>query len=79
MTPREFARAFRIGCDRVRGMILRGELGAINVAPARCGRPRFVILPDHVRAFVNAHQAVTPERPSPRRRRTATEVDYFPD
>ena len=49
MTPREFARYARLSPDRVRAMIASGELGAVNTAPARCGRPRYVILPHHIR------------------------------
>jgi hypothetical protein len=79
MTPNEVGRLRRISPDRVRAMIIRGELGAINTAPAHCGRPRYIVLPHHLDAWDRRHQAVTPARPTPRRRRQNGQVDYYPD
>jgi len=50
LTPSELARLFLIGPDHVRDLIKRGELGAVNVARSRCGRPSYVVLPHHVAA-----------------------------
>jgi hypothetical protein len=77
LTPNEFAAAYRIGPDRVRGMILRGQLGAVNVAPPG-SRPRYVILPRHVQAWEHEHRAARPA-PAPRKRRRRQEVDFFPN
>jgi hypothetical protein len=77
MTPAELARMLRMGRDRILGMIRRGELPAINTAPARCGRPRYVILPDHLAHYLSSHLAAEP-KPSPRRRKRSQMVDYFP-
>jgi excisionase family DNA binding protein len=78
-TPAEVARMLRIGKDRVRSMIHSGELPAINTAPVRCGRPRYVVLPDGLAAFMKTHTAVD-AKPSPRRRRRQSgTIDYFPD
>jgi len=80
LTIREFARRHRMGPDRVRGMVQRGELGAVNTAARRCGKPRCIILPEHVAAWVAAHQATTATpKPAPRRRRQAGLTDYYPD
>jgi hypothetical protein len=79
MTPAEVGKLLRIGPDRVRAMIACGELGAIDTAPRRCGRPRYVILPHHLAAWEMSHQAVTPpDAPRPRRRKEKV-PDYFPD
>jgi hypothetical protein len=80
-TPAEVGRFLRVNGDRVRDWIRRGEMGALNLAPRRCGRPRYIILPEHLAEFVRRHRAATPAAKSaPRRRRPAVgQVDYFPD
>ncbi len=76
-TPRELARELRVSPERVRNWILRGDLLAINTAePGE--RPRWVILPDHLAAFLAARQAKPPVKPVRRRRRPEL-VDYYPD
>jgi hypothetical protein len=45
LTVRDVARRYRVGEDKVRGWIARGELAAINTATVMCGRPRWVIPP----------------------------------
>jgi hypothetical protein len=55
-TPREFSRVHRLSVDRVLGMIRAGKLGALNLSVNRCGRPRFVIMPDHEAAFRERYQ-----------------------
>jgi excisionase family DNA binding protein len=45
MTVREVARRYRVGEDKVRGWIQRGEMRAVNTAATLCGRPRWVVLP----------------------------------
>jgi hypothetical protein len=72
------ARYLRISPDRVREMIARGELGAIDTAPRRCGRPRFVILPHHLVEWEQRHRAAT-RPPTLRRRRRTVPVDYLAD
>jgi excisionase family DNA binding protein len=78
MTTSEAARYLRIGPDRLRAMILAGELGAINVARHRCGKPRYVILPEHIREFVQRRSAV-PIKPTPKPKRRPEIIDYYPD
>jgi excisionase family DNA binding protein len=81
-TPNELARLLRVSPDRIRAWIKAGELGAIDTARHRCGRPRYVILPVHLEEFERRRRAATtPTKPAARRRRrTATaEVDYYPD
>src|SRR5260370_15197166 len=79
-TTQDLADLFRISPDRVRTWIRSGELGAINTAKLGCGKPRFVILPRHVRAFVAARRAAQP--PNPKRstsKKPPGYVDYYPD
>ena len=78
MTPAEVAQFLRVSPDRVRTLIRTGELGAINTAPSGRAKPRFVVLPHHLREYEQRHTAAEP--PKARRPRKKTdEVDYYPD
>jgi len=81
MTPNELSRLLRISPDRVRAMIARGELGALNLAPPRSSKPRYVVLPAHLEEFARRRRAATTTaKPSPRRKRQPVGwVDYYPD
>jgi hypothetical protein len=76
-TPRELARLLRVSPDRVRGWIMAGELQALDTSRHRCGRPRYVVLPQHLAEFVRRRQAGPAPAP-PRRRKRTQEVDYYP-
>jgi transposase len=78
-TPREVAKIIRKSPDWVRAAIERGELGALNLATRRCGRPRYVILPQHLEEFARRRRATTEVQPAPRRRRQAGLIDYYTD
>jgi excisionase family DNA binding protein len=78
MTVREVGRYLRIRPDRVREMIQRGELGAVDVSDSRSGRSRLIILPGHLREYEERHQAVEPPRIS-RRRSKSHATDFYPD
>jgi hypothetical protein len=43
LTVHDVARRYRVGEDKVRAWIGRGELKAVNTAAALCGKPRWVI------------------------------------
>jgi transposase len=78
LTVAEVARRYRVGEDKVRGWIRRGELRAINTATALCGKPRWVILPDDLVTFEKRRTSEPP--PKPVRRRKQTHIrDYSPD
>ncbi len=77
-TVADVAARYRVGEDKVRGWIKAGRLAAVNTASARCGRPRFVVTPEALRAFEAAASACPPPAP-PRRRRRAAVRDYYPD
>jgi hypothetical protein len=78
LTPRDVARRLRVGEDKVRGWITRGELFAVNTAANLCGKPRWVIPPEALAAFEKQRAGGPPPKP-PRRRRKHTVKDYFPD
>jgi hypothetical protein len=78
-TPNELAKLLRVGPDRVRAWIKSGELPAVNVAVARCGKPRFVVLPHQLAEFTRRRAAGTVPKPPKRRRPPAGAVDYYPD
>jgi hypothetical protein len=78
-TPAELARLLRVSPDRVRAWIVAGELTAINTASRRCGRPRFVILPQHLTEFAARRAAAAPKPAPRRRRRQPNMIDYYPD
>lgn len=79
LTVPEVARRYRIGEDKVRGLIRRGELLAINMTLDRCRRPRFVITPEALAAFERGRQAATPNAPKPKRPKRTSIIDFYPD
>jgi transposase len=77
-TVREVARRYRVGEDKVRTWIARGELAAVNTAAALCGRPRWVVCPEALRQFERRRNSAPPPKPV-RSRRRRQEVDFYPD
>jgi hypothetical protein len=55
-------------------MIMRGELGAVNIPDAN-GRPSYRILPEHLERFIRQH-TVLAQATKPKRRQSQ-EIDYF--
>jgi hypothetical protein len=78
LTVRDVARRYRVGEDKVRGWIARGELAAVNTAAVLCGKPRWVILPEALAVF-ERRRAGGPVPTPPRRRRRRAQIDYYPD
>jgi excisionase family DNA binding protein len=78
LTTRDVARRLRVGEDKVRTWVRRGELAAVNVASSLCGRPQLRITPEALAAFEQSRAAGAPPKPTRRRRRPAA-VDYYPD
>jgi len=76
-TTAEVARRYRVGEDRVRRWIRRGELEAINTADAGACKPRFIITVESLERFERGRSVAQP-KPAPRRRRKPPMVDYFP-
>jgi hypothetical protein len=78
LTVADVARRYRVGPDKVRSWIVRGELAAVNTAAALCGRPRWVVTADALAAFEQRRAGGPPPRPQRRRKRTAL-VDFYPE
>jgi excisionase family DNA binding protein len=77
-TVPELARRYRVSEDKVRAWIRSGELAAINTGSARCGKPRWVVMPEALEHFERGRTAAQP-KPAPRRRKKSCEIDFFPD
>ena len=77
-TTRDIARLCRVGEDTVRGWIRSGELRHQH-RHARSGRPRYVVLPEHLAEWTRHHEVTAPPKPTPRRRRRTVAIDFFPD
>jgi len=78
-TTREIARMLRCSSDRIRTMIRSGKLGAVNMRQTVCGKPKFIVMPEHLAAFVEANKVYVPPKPEQRRRRQKDLIDFFPD
>lgn len=74
---RDVANRYRVGEDKVRMWISKGELAAVNTAAALCGRPRWVISTEALVAFERRRAGGRPPEPQ-RKRRRAVSVDYYP-
>jgi excisionase family DNA binding protein len=79
LTVAEVARRYRVGEDKVRAWIARGELKAINTAAVLCGRPRWVVPPEALAEFEKARRGSPAPKPQRQRRRRAQEIDFYPD
>ena len=79
LTVREVARRYRVGEDKVRLWIRRGELRAINTAAVACARPLFVIPPEALSEFERRRAGALPPKPQRQCRRKSGTIDYYPD
>lgn len=79
LTVADVAKRYRVGEDKVRTWIRRGDLAAINTAATLCAKPRFVVTPEALADFERTRQVGPPLKPCPRRRRRHAVVDFYPD
>jgi hypothetical protein len=68
---------WKVGADKVNGLIRRGELPAVNVATNRSGRPQWRVTPEAVAAF-EAQRSSAPLPKPTKRRRPSGQTDFFP-
>jgi hypothetical protein len=71
------ARRYRVGEDKVRRWIARGELAAVNTAAVLSGKPRWVVTAEALAEFERKRRGGPSPKPQRRRRRVPL-VDYFP-
>jgi hypothetical protein len=76
-TVADLCRRWRVGADKVRAFLRRGELVGVNVASRLSAKPQWRITPESVERF-EQRRTSAPMTPAPRRRRRA-ERDYYPD
>jgi excisionase family DNA binding protein len=79
LTVPEVARVLRVGEDKVRGWIRRGEIRAINTAAVLSGKPRWVITTEALREFERRRTTTAPSKNSRPRRNRVGETDYYPE
>lgn len=75
---KEVAERYRVGEDKVRGWIRRGELRAINTATVLCARPRYVIPPDALPEFEKRRSAAEPPKPPRKKKLPKDAIDFYP-
>ena len=78
-TPPTLAEYLGVTPEKIILWIRRGELVASNITADPQGRPRYVITPQAVETFLASRQPVPPTPRPKRRRKSADEVDFFPD
>jgi hypothetical protein len=75
---RDLALRWRIGEDKVRAFLRRGELVGVNVAANLSGKPQWRITAESVERFERRRTSVPPPTPQHRRRLRAA-IDYYAD
>lgn len=78
-TPPTLAQHWGVAPEKIIAWIRRGELRAANITSDPHGRPRYIIRPEWVDEFLASRQPVPPTPRPKRRRKSAAEVDFFPD
>ena len=77
-TVADLAKRWRIGRDKVRGFLRRGELIGVNVASNLSAKPQWRITPESAEAFERRRTSAPPPKP-PRRRKRSYAIDFYPD
>ena len=74
----DLCQRWKIGADKIRAFLRRGELLAVNVAANLSGRPQWRITPESVEAFEQRRSSAPPPKPPRRKRGQKGVVDYYP-
>jgi hypothetical protein len=77
-TVAALCRRWRIGADKLRGFIKRGELVAVNLASHLSAKPQWRVMPEEVERFEQRRTSAPPPKPQRQRRRREM-IDFFPD
>jgi hypothetical protein len=73
----DLCRRWKVGADKVRGFLRRGELVGLNVATCLAAKPQWRITPESVERFERRRSSAPTPKP-PRRCRQVEEIDYYP-
>jgi hypothetical protein len=74
----DLCRRWKVGPDKVRAFLGRGELIGVNVASNLSARPQWRITLESVELFERRRSSTPPPKPLRRRRRNGAMVDYYP-
>ncbi len=70
---------WKVGADKIRAFLSRGELVGVNLATNLSARPQWRITPESVERFERRRSSTPiPKAPISRHRRRH-EIDYYPD
>lgn len=73
----DLCRRWKVGADKIRGFLRRGELVGINLATNLSGKPQFRITAESVYQFEQRRSTAPPPKQPKRKKRTAIVV-FFP-
>jgi hypothetical protein len=74
----DLCRRWKVGPDKVRSFLRRGELIAVNLAASLSGKPLWRITRESVKTFEQRRTSAPPPRPA-RRKKKAAAIDFYPD
>ena len=75
----DLCRRWKIGPDKIRAFLRRGELVGVNVATRLSGKPQWRITPESVERFERRRSSEPPPKPARRPRRRPDQIDFYPD
>jgi hypothetical protein len=75
----DLCRRWKIGAEKIRGFLRRGELVGINVATNLSARPQWRITRQSVDLFERRRSSAPVPRQRRKERRQPQEIDYYPD
>ena len=74
----DLCKRWKVGGDKVRAFLRRGELIGINVAMNLSIKPQWRVTPESVERFEQLRSSIPLPKPVRRRKRKEM-IDYFPD
>jgi hypothetical protein len=74
----DLCRRWRVGADKIRTFLRRGELVGVNMATNLSGKPQWRITAESVERFEQRRSSAPPPKPL-RRRHREVQVDFYPD
>src|SRR5262249_52665197 len=69
---------WKVGPDKIRGFLRRGEMLGINVAANLSGKPQWRITAESVERFEQRRSSLPLPVPTRARRRSVERIDYYP-